>query len=341
LAGAQEAERLLAGQMTEPSGYGVQAYFIHDRLLAATVSEDAQRALADEVERRSRVSFTRDAAIVAAYETLISRLLDETTELSLAAADGPALVGTRVALTQNLYFRGESDDIGAFQGTLDVDRSVRLSGTFSRDRLLFSTGRTEIWGQKRLSLLALVDGFTDSGSAPKLSLRPLFIGRRLVAPSTPEQTRRLAPWALEQFAQSQGQDAIQRDARIVARMTSSDIREAFARLLGLTPGPIDGTFTARIAVGEIPLDALVSFTTDDHANSRLQLGPYGRGSVEVMHLVQASADVIILQHRGPVGGSVVNLLEAACRRTKSRYLVLDDLNSALVLRAYGLMPAAS
>src|SRR4051812_48590225 len=65
-----------------------QAFFLHDRLLAATLDEHGRDELARSVERESRIMPTRDAAMAAAYEGLVGGLLAEAEELSLAAVAG-------------------------------------------------------------------------------------------------------------------------------------------------------------------------------------------------------------------------------------------------------------
>src|SRR5689334_12108169 len=110
------------------------------------------------------------AASAGAYETLVANRLasGEVNELWLDFVTGDATPGSLVQLTQNFYVKQIDETAARIHTKLDVDRSVLVEGRLSLSRTVGSTGRSEIFGHHRYTVLAYLEAVEQS-----ISIRPL------------------------------------------------------------------------------------------------------------------------------------------------------------------------
>jgi hypothetical protein len=170
----------------------------------------------------------------------------------------------------------------------------------SRSRLIGSTGRTETFGHKRLSMLGYADRVSLNGSPPQIDIRPLFIGWRLAgrkADRIVDDRREVAPVQLDQFSKIDGKRSTSSDRAALKEMKEEEVKTAFAEIIGepFIPkdwgGETSDLSTSRLTMNGAPLTAGFAFK-----------GPAQRGTLQIASMGKNGDQAIRLAHEsvGPI-----------------------------------------
>lgn len=326
----------------------VQALFLHDRLIAGALNESDRKDLLAEANRRRTASFEGNStAHVGIYEDAVARLFAEADEIDVSVVRGEIASGDIVALTQDFYIRRDSEDRGSFKATLDSDRNVALSGSFSTSRLIGSTGQSETFGHKRFSMLAYVGEVTLDGSNPSIELRPLFIGWRLTGADGPMLVAadrcEIWPQEIDQFAAIAGKRSTAQDRKVVNAMPEAQVKAAFAEIIGepfVLPdwgGETSDLSTNRLTIDSAPLSAAFAFKGPGLPGT-LQISGMGKNGDQAIRLAHESVDLYVVQHHGAIAATVRNLLSALARSNQRQFMLIDGATTATILREYDKLP---
>lgn len=327
----------------------VQALFVQERLVASALDEAAVEWLAAEIRRRQALNFAGDdQARTSAYEQTIARLAATARELAECVIAGDLQVGEMVTLTQNFYIRRASEQEGRFRTGLDTDRGISVEGRFSTSWLIGSTGQSETFGHKRLSMLAYVDSVDlNSAESPKIALRPVFIGWRLLTVDgwRADIDDRREMWAqqIDQFAGVEGVEAASKDLRAVSRMPEEEVKQSFAAIIGEPfvfkdwGGELSDLFTNRLTSGGEPLSAAFAFK-GPALRGTLRLSGMGSNGDQGLRLAGEDADLMVVQHHAAIAADVRNLMRILARHYRRRYMIIDGETTARILRAYDKLP---
>lgn len=334
--------------MTALELVGSQALFLHTRLIEQALGEAERTALLAEAKMRQAHSFPGDDnAHVGAYERAVADLFTRSPELDVAVVSGELRDGQLVGLTQDFYIRRDSDERASFSAHLDTDRSVELAGRFSTSRLVGSTGRTETFGHKRLSMLGYADRVSLSGSPPQIDIRPLFIGWRLAgrkAARITDDRREVATVQLDQFSKIDGKRSTAGDRAALKKMKEEEVKSAFAEIIGepFVPkdwgGETSDLSTSRLTMNGVPLTAAFAFKGPAQRGT-LQIASMGKNGDQAIRLAHESVDLYVVQHHDAIAAPVKNLLSALARANQRRYMVIDGETTAVILREYGHLSA--
>ena len=321
-----------------------QALFLHQRLLASSASEAQRTRLATAIERYSSLALGgEDTAHVVAFQDLAADLIAHAPELDVLAVSEELRPGTLVTLTQDFYIRRASEEEGTFQAKLDVDRKTTLTGRFSAEHLVGSTGQSETFGHKRFTMLAVVEDAETDGTADTIRLRPLFIGWRLRGEAPEEEMddrREVWPGQVDQFSAADGRRATAAERKAVAEMSEREVKDAFAEIIGepFVPkdwgGETSDLYTNRLSIGGKPASAAFAFKGPGLRGTLHMSGMGVRGD-QGLKLAQEPADLFVVQHHDQIGADVRSLLSALARAHMRRYVVIDGESTAAILGAYG------
>lgn len=337
-----------------PSGFpqwlmnvAVQAIFLHDRLIAAALEDHERERLWADVARRKLAGYSDDALThVGAYEDIVGRLLVSSAELDVAIVSEELQPGQLVTLSQNFYFRRINEERGAFRGWLDVDRTIRLHGRFSISRLIGATGKSETFGHRRFTMLAYVQDLDLASSPPTIELRPMFIGWRMVAReaiAAHDDRREIWPQQCDQFEAIAGKRATATDRAAVALLSEEQVKNAFASIIGepFVPkdwgGETSDLYTTRLTIEQEPVAAAFAFKGPALKGTLHPTGMGKRGD-QGLRLAHEPADLMVVQHHGPIAAEVRNLMSALARSTGKRFMVIDGETTAIILATYGRRP---
>lgn len=165
------------------------------------------------------------------------------------------------------------------------------------------TGRTEIFGQHRYTILAHLESIEFESSEKAISLRPLFVEWRLetieprfpfiAAGGRPE----LWPAAIDQFAKL---DPAKRprvdELKRLTAMSANDVKIAFAESIGEGYIPKDwggetsDLFTARLTVDGKPMTAAFAFKGPG-LRGPLYIAGMGKRGDQAIRLASEPADL--------------------------------------------------
>jgi hypothetical protein len=325
-----------------------QALFLHERLVLGALDEPALGRLDADVKRRQAVALGGDEqARTSAFEQVVATLCAQAPELAVAVVEGELSSGEMVTLTQNFYIRRDSEERGSFTARLDIDREVAIQGGFSTSWLIGATGQTETFGHHRFAMLAYVTDVELQPPERKITLRPLFIGWRMIHVSgrMPELDDRHELWVqqIDQFSEIAGLRAGAKDVAAVAAMPEEEVKNAFAEIVGepFIPkdwgGETSDLFTSRLSRSGDPLSAAFAFK-GPALKGPLHIAGMGKRGDQGLRLAQEDADLLVVQHHSQIAADVRNLMSAISRQHGRLYTTIDGETTARILRTYGKLP---
>lgn len=322
-----------------------QALFLHRRLLVSSASGSQRTQIAATVDRISALS--ADMAEVAAFQDFAARLIANAPELSVLVVNDSLAPGELVTLTQDFYIRRVNKSEGAFQAKLDVDRHIQVVGRFSAEHLVGSTGQTETFGHKRFTMLGYLEDAEQTNESGVIRLRPLFIGWRLRGSGYDQELddrREVWPTQIDQFSAARDKRATAAERKAVAGMSEKEIKDSFADIIGepFVPkdwgGETSDLFTNRLTMAGEPLSAAFAFK-GPALKGTLHVSGMGTRGDQGLKLAQEPVDLLAVQHHGPIGADVRNLLSALARMHTRRFMVIDGETTAAILSAYRKLPS--
>ncbi len=312
-----------------------RAMMLHEQLIFEALSVHQQTALAVAIAHHEQQGWGGRQAKIQKLQDAAASVISEARELAIAVVAGDVAPGELVTLTQNLYFRKVDEQRGSFRGELDVDRSIKLEGTFAIDNLVTSTGRSESWGHRRFAMLAIVQSVDLMSTTRTIGLRPLFFGWRLTdtgAHGIVNDLEAVSPNWLDGCSVPAGGRPKAADRARLAAMSTDEVIAALAKRLGPLTRADDEqppvlTGSARRDDSEVTVAVLVT-----GADGPLDLAGLGSRAQPIERLVATAADLWIVQHGGAVSAALHNLMRAWARTRGSRFSVIDGDLSALLFR---------
>jgi hypothetical protein len=333
------------------TGASLEAWFIHYELVMKLLGETAAVRVTNGLP--SQDAPFAEAHWRHAFETALARYLECTQVASLAATHvaGTTRPGLLVWLDQDLSFKGvaaaraSSALRATFSGTLDVDRTVRITGNFNPARVGTDTAAGELSGRTRQFML----GYVRELSSKLVVLRPIFIGQRWLpvrGAGYDLEVRDAAhvwPQQIDQF----------RGVNFTARLTKSDldvlrgipeeqIKRWFADLIGEPDVPKDwggeqfDLWTSRLSMDDEPLRAAIAFK-GPAAFHPMTIADLGKNGDQIDRLDATAADLLVVQHCHSITAPVVNMLRtyATSPGRIRRYMTIDGYNTIRILRHFG------
>jgi hypothetical protein len=329
----------------------VQAYFLHERLLLDLLPSPEQRHLEADIERRSTV-LPRGAAVSGALERLVAHVLSSrrATELTLAYVAEDVRPGSLVTATQNFYVKNIGGGRARIRGQLDVDRAVEIVGEFSLSRTVGETGRSEIFGQHRYTVLAYLQSDDVIDGTRTLRVRPLFVGWRLhrpqgALPYSPDGRPEVWPSSIDQFTRA---DLVKRplvgEVRAMRSLPEEAVKNAFSDIIGEPyvgkdwGGEASDLYTARLTISGVPLTAAFAFKGPGKPGP-LYISSMGKRGDQAIRLAGEPADLLVVQHHDKIEPAVRHLMTALARDRGKRFMIIDGQATTQILKAYNKLPA--
>jgi hypothetical protein len=327
----------------------VQALFLHERLILGALDSLEQAKLRARIERAKGMSFLDDVAKSAALEAFVPQIMQGAQEVSVGVLKDSLQVGQLATLSQDFYFRRPAGERGSFRAKLASDRAITVEGGFSRERLVGMTGLVEASGHKRLTMLGYVRSLKLDGASPQIGLNPLFFGWRMLGPEIGplgvlDDRRELSPWAIDQFAEARGKRASEKDRLRVGKMKESEVKRAFAEVIGEPYVPKDwggersDLCSSRLTIDGEQISAAFAFKGPAEPGT-LHISGMGTNGDQALKLAEEPADVLIVQHHAAIAADVRHLLSAIARQHGKRFVVIDGESTAVILRTYGKLGA--
>lgn len=327
-----------------------QAYFLHERLLYELIPPDERADFDSDVERRARI-FPPGAARAGAYEALVASILElhQVKELALAYVSEDLPPGQLVTATQNFYVK-QTDDLNArIHAQLDVNRDIRLEGRISLSRTVGDTGRSEIFGQTRYTVVAYLESDETEDGVRTLTLRPIFIGFRVEPEDAsvrrvPGNPTEVFPSMVDQFAEADfSRKPPVAATRAVTAMPEEAIKHAFAEIVGESyvgkdwGGENSDLFTDKITISGRPTTTAFAFKGPGKKGP-LYISKMGSRADQAIRLASEPADLLVVQHHGKIEPAVRHLMTALARDRGKLFMILDGQTTATILGAYNKLP---
>lgn len=286
------------------------------------------------------------------YERYVAQIYaTRPTELSLWLLQGRSAGDSALVTTsQAFYFKKESDTRRSFRNKLAADRTVSIRGAFSISRCIGDTGQDLLRNQRRVTVLAHAV-VVETGDEPVIELTPLFMGllvEREAGEDNPpflyEDRREVYPSQLDEFAKivdSPRPSAYALD--MISKMPENDIKECFAQILGQPFvgndwGGETSDLSTLVTLDGIPKSAAFAFKGPG-IKGKFTVNKMGKNGDQGQRLFHESIDLAVVQYHGEIAPAVRSLMEDLARSRGKRFMILDGFQTALILSAYGFIPA--
>lgn len=336
----------------EPTHVKLMAWWLHDRGLFSLFGQDVARAIVAQV-RSPELPFGKAYNQALFAEAMAQYLVDH--DVQSAATQivaGQLSVGSIVWLDQDFYFKNVTaaymagrTDGATLWCNLDVDRSVKLTGTFNPQRITTDSSLASLKGRQQMFVVARVA--TIDGS--DIAIQPLFIGDRLLERGQLELSCRdslqVFPEQIDQFG----------DVNFALRLSKSHldvlravpevrIKASFAEIIGEPEVPKDwggeqfDLFTDRMTVKGERLQAAIMFK-GPAAFRPMTIADLGKNGDQISRLSQTAADLLVVQHCHAITPEVLNMLRtyALTPGNYRRYMTIDGYNTIRILRHFGYL----
>ncbi|MEV6411341.1 hypothetical protein [Kribbella sp. NPDC051718] len=316
----------------------VQASYLHERIAFSVFTEEMRNTALDAIRTRTDRFSDQFGRWTALQESIGDYLAqNEIPELGVAIASNAPLSGRLVIFTQKLYFRRQSNSHSTIlmHGTLDSDASVKLQAELSTEWTVGTTGRKDLSGTRRTTVLAYIQDIDTIGVARLLHLRPIFIGHQINDEVSPifslasDDRREVFPSQIDQF-KLRGFDTelTNADIKSVSRIPEKEIKARFARILGevyTNPdwgGERSDLFTDKATMNGLP-KSLAFALKDPGLKAKLTIDKMGKNADQALRLFTEPADICIVQHHREIDPQVRNFLSALARQNSQYFMVID------------------
>ena len=263
-----------------------------------------------------------------------------------------------VCVRAGVYFRYEGEGRNErcrFHRTIRVDDSLdlKISGTFDPSRYEANSPRSHLSGQRNVYIIGIAS--TVNVDDASVGLRPILIGSPYFV-SAPEHVEGLVRPTerielhysrVDQFGFTRDRPVETSSSSLTERlfaMSESEVKRAFAEILGVTHIPKDWAGEQSDLVGEFtveghPARAAFAFKGPGGKARPWTLHPKGMGKNgdQGIRLFAEQASVMVVQHCGPIAESVRHMIEALATRHGKRFMILDADATAQILNRAGLL----
>lgn len=322
------------------AGTIAQAYFLHAGLMTSHAEPAARPEIAELVNRAAAHPMA-DAAMAQVLQPLAVQLLESSQQLEIALEAESITPGMLVTCTQAFYFKSDGGSI-QFHAKSAAHPEIRLHGRLSASRVLGDTGRDLLSGQRRVSLIAHV---LDVDGA-NVELTPLFVGQFYDSQGAPGlgtfvDRRQVWPSMIDEFSKiDMRRRPTAADLKAVRAMPESQVKQAFAELAGEVDPAADwggersDLYTEKLHLDGAPITAAFAFKGPAHRGT-LHPRDMGKRGDRVLRLTSERADLLVVQHHDNIASTVTHLLSALAVQERCRFMVIDGVTTAALLKAYG------
>lgn len=321
----------------------VEPQFVHRTLAAQAFGVDEQGTLSDIAN-----------AVVAAIP------FGNVRDIRLAAITSELqnLESQVVCLRAGVYFRYEgegSNERCHFHQSVGVDESrvLKIAGTFDPSRFEANSPKSNLSGQRNVHITGIATNVDPDADAveirPILIGIPYFISTALAdaAPVWARQKLELHYSRVDQFrinGDSASASITAAETNRLFAMPEYKVKEAFAQILNVTNVPNDWAGELSDLVGHLTVEgtsmrAAFAFKGPGGKLRPWTLHPAGMGKNgdQAVRLFSEHADVMVVQHCGPIAASVGHVMEALATKHGKRYMIMDGDATTRVLIQAGLL----
>lgn len=262
-----------------------------------------------------------------------------------------------VTVRAGTYFRyeqGVDGEVGYFHQKVRVDEGLdmRFEGRFSAGRFEATSPRDNLTGQVNVFIAGVV---TEVDAATQgVQIRPLLIGFPYFVPAGATRDMVLTPRRLELHCRDV--DQFHLSAEDLATLPTNDemkrlflmsepqVKQAFASILGVKTVPADWGGENSDLVADISIDgvagrAAFAFKGPGGRKTVWRLNPaqMGKNGDQAVRLFSEPADVMVVQHCGPIAEAVRHIMEALAVQHQRRYMLLPSEHTVRILKKAGLL----
>lgn len=305
-------------------------------------AHEQARYLDSDTSLRERA--TKQQALTTRLEERLEELAPS--ELQRVVLSGSQSVGQLVALEQAFYFkRDRRTGTITMRAKLNTDESVEVSAVLDSSRFPFASTSEHLSRRNHVFVIGSISRIDGS----KVALRPAFIGWRTWGPSRQGlsggdwASRRIHPQSVDQFANVDWSAHLTAaETRVMESMRESDIKERLAEILGFPFVEMDwGGERSDMLTNNLLVDGVQCSSSwllkGRSVQRKMQIADLGANGDQIERLTTDASDVIVVQHNRAITAAVVNMAAAFAydMRNPRRYMILDGMATAMVLRDYG------
>ena len=316
--------------------FRVDPQFINRTLAAQAYGTDSQfylGAIADDIVMKS--------------------MQREIADLRIAIVRGklPSVESQLVMIRGAFYFRKQhinGHQMIRFHNKFGVDENVKLSvaGWFDPERLETSSAHTNLSGQVRVTII----GYAKEVQSAEchVEVRPILIGSPYFITGTDSDSQftprdsEIRCNEVEEFGLRDVPTLTvgQRELRTLFQMPETDVKVAFATILGISSVPADWGGENSDLVADFTLHgsrARAAFAFKGPGGKpkpwMLHPGGMGKNGDQAIRLFSEYADVMVVQHCSDIASSVRHLMEALATKHKRRFMIIDGSDTVRILSA--------
>jgi hypothetical protein len=191
---------------------------------------------------------------------------------------------------------------------------------------------------------------SETGSDPVVELTPLFMGvlvEREVGEEDPrflyEDRREVYPSQLDEFSKIVDSPRPSRhELKLVSSMPEDEVKDCFAQILGQPFvrndwGGETSDLSTLVTLNGVPKSAAFAFKGPG-IQGKFTVSKMGKNGDQGQRLFHESIDLAVVQYHGEIVPAVRSLMEDLARSRGKRFMILDGVQTALILSSYGFLP---
>jgi hypothetical protein len=235
---------------------------------------------------------------------------------------------------------------------VDADKSLSIEGLFDPSRFEADSPRDILSKQRHVYIIGIATSVDEDtihvGIRPLLIGIPYYVPRGTTrAPLYRDSRPAISYSNVDQFYLDQqdfSRPVTREETQLLFSMPEKEVKAAFASILGVPLVPKDwagehSDLTAEFTIRGKHLKGAFAFKGPGGRPRPWELHPSGMGKNgdQGIRLFNEAADVMVVQHCGPIASTVPRMMEALAITNQKRYMVLDYKATIRILRRAGLL----